>query len=482
MAPKNVHTKKNTHYTGTKKGLVILTEFTDKRFLEKHDRQKYNDILNASGYTTGEGFIGSVADYFRDQSNGLFDLEFDVVGPFTTKNNYSYYGKNNSDGDDLYPEKMVTEMCMAADSIVNFADYDWNGDGEVDEVFILYAGKGEADTGIANYIWPHMWSLEDATGSPIFLDGVKINIYACSNELTSSGKICGIGTFCHEFSHCLGLPDFYDITYSGLFGMGEFDLMSGGTYNGNGFCPPCYTAYEKMACGWQDPIVLSDEDMTVDSLKPISENGDTYIIYNDNHPDEFYMIENRQKTGWDKSYPAKGLMITHVDFDQDVWFNNIPNSVLTLEEAFNLGYTCKNDHQRMIIFHADNDDDSKYWNNYGYYLKSTLTTDLYPYKTNDSLTIISKPVATLFHNNSEGTKLMQGAVLDITQNNDRTMSFRYRAKTPDAVASVQPTSNGLPTSDNGLQATGIYDLLGRKLSGKPSKHGVYIVDGKKVVR
>ena len=472
-----------TNYRGEKRGLVILAEFTDTKFANGHDRDKYDNILNTPGYTTNEGFVGSVNDYFRDQSAGLFDLHFDVVGPYTTKHNYKYYGENDVQGLDLRPQDMITEMCHAADDDVNFADYDWDGDGEVDEVFVLYAGKGESDNtpGKPNLIWPHMWTLVEANGQPLQLDGVDINIYACSNELSASGRINGIGTFCHEFSHCLGLPDFYDITYSGAFGMHNFDLMSRGNYAGNGFRPVGYTAYEKMACGWQEPIVLSDQDVTIDSIKPISEDGNTYIIYNDTYPDEFYMIENRQNIGWDTNYPAKGLMITHVDYDAEVWENNIPNSILTLEEALKLELTCGNDHQRMAFFHADDNDDSKYWSSIGrYYTKSTLTTDLYPYLTHDSLTATSKPAATLFHENSQGTKLMQGAILDITQNDDGTMSFRYRVPNsiPDGIKTIEDTGRCPDT---------IYDLKGRKIVHGTSSNGtlppgIYIVQGKKYIQ
>jgi M6 family metalloprotease-like protein len=472
-APKRNEFGFPTNYHGQKRGLVILAEFTDLKFKATNNREKYDNILNTPGYTTSEGFRGSVADYFRDQSDGLFELQFDVVGPFTTKYNYKYYGENNDHGDDKHAEDMIVEMCQAADSLVNFADYDWDGDGEADEVFVLYAGMSESDTDKADYIWPHMWSLDEA-GLQLFLDGMKINIYACSNELKASGRINGIGTFCHEFSHCMGLPDFYDTLYSGEFGMADFDLMSSGNYAGNGFSPVGYTAYEKMFCGWQEPIVLSDEDVTIDSLRPISEHGDFYIIYNDGHPSEYYMIENRQKTGWDKSYPAKGLMITHVDYDTLMWVCNLPNTVITMEKALELyGLPISNDHQRMTIFHADNNDDKKYWNAIGgYYTKSTASTDLYPYQKNDSLTATSAPAATLFHQNADSTMLMQGAILDIKQNADGTINFRYRAKVPIADA-IQRINGDRPRQ-------GIYTLDGRKVNS-PSKKGIYIIDGKKVV-
>ena len=426
-APRKVEIGERTHYTGQKKGLVMLVEFSDVKFKAANDLEKYKKLLNQENYSEGN-FRGSVSDYFKAQSGGLFELDFDVVGPYTLSKNQKYYGQNDSQGDDLHPEEMVIEACQMANGTIDFADYDWDGDLEADQVFVLYAGKGEADGGSSSTIWPHMYSL-DETEQKLTLDGIKINSYACSNEIDPSGNIEGIGCFCHEFSHCLGFPDFYDISYSGLFGMGEFDIMCSGSYNGNGFVPCGYTAHEKMMCGWKDPIVLGEDDVEVDDLKPMSEHGDTYIIYNDAYPDEYYMIENRQKTGWDKDYPAKGLLITHVDFDLEVWENNIPNTVMTKREALESGLTCGNDHQRMTLFHADNEDDAKYYNSsWGGYSRTTTSTDLYPYKQNDSLTATSVPAATLFHVNSLGKKLMQGGILDIKQNSDGTMSFRYRAK------------------------------------------------------
>ena len=428
--PRKVEIGERTHYMGKKKGLVLLVEFSDVKFKATNDLEKYKKILNQENYREGN-FRGSVADYFKAQSGGLFELDFDVLGPYMLANNQKYYGQNDSQGDDLHPEEMVIEACQMANGTIDFADYDWDGDGEVDQVFVLYAGKGEADGGGKNTIWPHMYTFDEA-GAKLTLDGIKINTYACSNEIDPSGNIEGIGAFCHEFSHCLGFPDFYDITYSGQFGMGQFDIMSGGSYNGSGFVPCGYTAHEKMMCGWMEPIVLGDEDVEVDNLQPMSNNGNTYIIYNDAYPSEYYMIENRQKTGWDANYPAKGLLITHVDFDKEVWENNIPNTVLTNREALELGLTCGNDHQRMTLFHADNADDASYFNSsWGGYTRTTVSTDLYPYHSNDSLTATSKPAAKLFNADSRGRKLMQGAILDIRQNANGTMGFRYRAKSPE---------------------------------------------------
>ena len=451
-------------FIGHKRGLVILANFTDMKFKSTNDHSKYNDILNTEDYTSSEGFRGSVYDYFRDQSGGLFELTFDVLGPFTTKKQYSYYGTNDSDGNDLRAHEMIIEMCQAADELVDFADYDWDGDGEVDEVFVVYAGKGGADGGTVNSIWPHMWTLEDAKNEKLYLDGVAINTYACANELKGTGRINGIGTFCHEFSHCMGFPDFYDTLNGKQYGMGDFDVMDQGCYNGNGFCPPGYTAYEKMLCGWQTPIVLADEDVDVDSLQPMSKGGQTYIIYNDANPDEFYTIENRQINGWDKSYPARGLLVTHVDYDEYLWIYNYPNTIITDEKARSKwDYERGNDHPRMTFFHANN---------------SESYPKLYPYTKNDSLTATSKPSASLYNANSLGEKRLEGAILDIRQNSDGTMAFRYRAHPPTQTAVNAITLHTLSSTDDTF-----YTLDGRvaatsKASLRP---GIYVVRGKKVV-
>ena len=413
--------------TGQKKGLVILAEFTDVKFKAANGLDRYKRVLNEEGYTTSEGFVGSVADYFKAQSGGVFELTFDVVGPVTLKNNQRYYGENDSDGNDKRPEEMIVEACKLVDEEINFADYDWDGDGEVDQVFVLYAGKGENDGGGKNTVWPHEYELS-YTYKQLTLDGVLIDTYGCSNETDAYGKINGIGTFCHEFSHCMGFPDFYDILYKGSFGMSEFDLMDHGAYNGDSFVPAGYSAYEKMMVGWVDPVVLSSDDVAVDQLLPTSMGGRAYIIYNEGHPDEYYLLENRQKTGWDAELPDEGLMIMHVDFDQDVWDNNIPNTIVTNAEAREYGFTKGNQHQRMTIFHADDDDDSKYWRaSYGDYSMTTLSTDLYPNGSNDSLTATSVPAATLYNANVDGNKLMGKAVTDIRQNDDGTMAFNFRA-------------------------------------------------------
>lgn len=383
-------------FQGTKKGLIILVQFTDSKFKSGHDLALYKRIANEVNYSDNN-FRGSIKDYFKAQSHGQFELDFDVAGICQLQHPYAYYGKNNSQKEDVKPGEMVAEACLwAHEHGINFSKYDWNGDGEVDQVFVLYAGHGEASYKDANTIWPHMYYLSASDyGKPLSLDGVTVDTYACSSELNGDGNLDGIGTFCHEFSHCMGFPDLYDTSYAGWFGMGDFDLMCSGSYNGDGICPAGYSAYEKAQCGW---LTLKDmtnieQETSIVGVQPMSADGDAYIIKNKGHEDEYYILENRQKTGWDSYLPASGLMITHVDYDADIWDWNMPNTSGKYEDAN--GNTKTNDHQRLTIFRAGKSTDE-----YG------DASDLYPYGSNNSLTATSSPAATLHNTNSDGSNYM----------------------------------------------------------------------------
>ena len=400
-------------FQGTKKGLIILVQFTDSKFKSGHDLALYERIANDENYS-GNNFRGSIKDYFKAQSHGLFELDFDVAGICQLQHPYAYYGKNNSQEEDVKPGEMVAEACLwAHEHGINFSKYDWNGDGEVDQVFVLYAGHGEASYKDANTIWPHMYYLSASDyGKPLSLDGVTVDTYACSSELNGDGNLDGIGTFCHEFSHCMGFPDLYDTSYAGWFGMGDFDLMCSGSYNGESKCPAGYSAYEKAECGW---LTLKDmtnieQETSIVGVQPMSADGDAYIIKNKGHEDEYYILENRQKTGWDSYLPASGLMITHVDYDADIWDWNMPNTSGKYEDAN--GNTKTNDHQRLTIFRAGKSTDE-----YG------DASDLYPYGSNNSLTKTSSPAATLYNTNSDGSKYMHVAITNIAIAADGTASF-----------------------------------------------------------
>ncbi|MDO4211891.1 MAG: M6 family metalloprotease domain-containing protein [Bacteroidales bacterium] len=338
---------------GSKKGLVILMEFPDLKFKSHNDRAAYDRVFNQEGYND-YGSIGSVHDYFKDQSYGEFDLTFDVVGPYTADNNMSYYGTNQPFPNDTYNWGIIQDLkaCILpmeavqkADPDVNFKDYDWDGDGEVDQVYIIYPGYAESSGAPANTIWPHESSLSQwaqynsyfgssiPTVSTLRLDGVKIDTYAMSQELTStSGSTrVGIGTACHEFAHCLGFPDIYDINQQ-AFGMEAFDLMDNGGYNGptyNCEVPAGFTAYERWMSGWLEPVVLS-EGAAVKDMAALCDKPEAYVIYNEGNKNEYFLLENRQPKGWHKyvrnwSIPG-GLLVTHVDFDKTAWATNQVNT------------------------------------------------------------------------------------------------------------------------------------------------------------
>lgn len=362
MATKKSLGQTNGSYFGKKKGLIILVQYKDKKFKFGHNQKMYNRIANETGYANSLGFVGSVKDYFLAQSNGQFELDFDVVGPYTLNHEYAYYGAPSGNSHDVRPCDMVYDACRLADPDVNFTVYDWDGDGYVEQVYVLFAGLGQAAGGDENTIWPHEYKLQEGNnGSYVSKDNnVVVNTYACGPELTLQytpvayrERVDGIGTLCHEFSHCLGYPDLYDTGNGGNFGMGEFDLMDAGSYNGESFCPPNYSAYEKWFAGWITPTVL-DKPASVKGMQAQDmKYGQAFVVYNDNNKNEYYLIENRQQNVgiWDKQLPASGMMITHVDYDKNIWERNNVNTIVNYSNQLGPEYAyLDNDHQRLTIF------------------------------------------------------------------------------------------------------------------------------------
>ncbi len=400
---------------GQKKGLIILVNFANASFKEANDNALYQRIANEKNFSYGK-FKGSVHDYFLAQSDGLFDLTFDVVGPVTVSENYSHYGRNDSQGNDQHPAEMIIEALALADPEVNFADYDWDGDGTVEQVFVVYAGKGEADGGSVTTIWPHEFTLTEAfdygdgTG-PQTLDGVTIDTYACGSELGGGGSIAGIGTICHEFSHCLGYPDFYDTDYSGGQGMFEWDLMDTGSYNGDGYRPAGYTSYERWVAGWRTPEELTTSMRVSNMPALVSKNAPSYVIYNPGNHNEYFLLENRQQTGWDSDIPGSGLLILHVDYSSEAWAENTPNDDPS--------------HQRMTWVAADNEYQYTLYMGTKYFTTEGAANDPYPYRTNNSFSKTSTPAAKLYNKNADGTYYLDCSLENITRNSDGTISFSF---------------------------------------------------------
>ncbi|MCR4602409.1 MAG: M6 family metalloprotease domain-containing protein [Prevotella sp.] len=421
-------------YTGEKKGLIILANFSDVQFTgddPKGEIQLFINYENLKRITFGL-FEGSLHDYFKDQSDEKLSLTFDIVGPVTLSNTQSYYGGNDSEGDDLRPREMVKEAVQLADENVDFANYDWDNDGEVDQVYVLYAGKGEADGGGENTIWPHEWNLGSLA---LTLDGKTIYTYACSAELDADGKRAGIGTMCHEFSHCLGFPDFYDTDNSGGQGMGYWDLMDSGSYNGDGHRPAGYTSYERWAAGWREPVEL-EVSTAVSGMKALTEGGESYIIYNSGNKNEYLLLENRQQTGWDKSLPGAGLLAIHVDYDATIWNDNKPNDDPS--------------HQRMTWIPADGEyeytTDS---NGNKYYTVQGMATDPFPSGEYNAFGKGTDRTVALYHTNATGTEDLEYTVKDITQDADEgTISFSFVGTWHVATPTFSPESGYYEEAQN----------------------------------
>lgn len=440
-----------TAMTGSKRGLVVLAEFTDVHFsLPGADFQR---LFNEKGYSDATN-SGSVRDYFLDQSYGQFDFCFDVVGPITLPHPRSYYGNNNSAGDDLLPATMVADALRLADAHVNFRDYDWDGDGEAEHVYVIHAGYDEAQSGTNADIWSHAWTLTEAAEEnpndghgAIVLDGTRIDSYATSAELQGRiGKIItGIGTICHEFSHCFGLPDIYD-TLGRNFGMDVWDIMDYGNYLGgdnSGGTPAGFTSYERMFCGWLRPTVL-EEPIMVGRMPALTDAPEAFILYNSGTPNEYYLLENRQKKGWDSYLPSHGLLILHVDYDAEAWEDNEVNVDAS--------------HPRLTIIPADN-------------IRSrfTVTGDTWPgTRGKTELTDTSSPAAMLYQANANGKYSMGHSITEIAETPDGHIAFRFDKGLPDAIEALPSPSQeresynlwGQPV---GRTYTGIIISNGRKL-------------------
>ena len=480
MATKKSLGQTNGSYFGKKKGLIILVQYKDKKFKFGHNQKMYNRIANETGYANSLGFVGSVKDYFLAQSNGQFELDFDVVGPYTLNHEYAYYGAPSGNSHDVRPCDMVYDACRLADPDVNFTDYDWDGDGYVEQVYVLFAGLGQAAGGDENTIWPHEYKLQEGNnGSYVSKDNnVVVNTYACGPELTLQytpvayrERVDGIGTLCHEFSHCLGYPDLYDTGNGGNFGMGEFDLMDAGSYNGESFCPPNYSAYEKWFAGWITPTVL-DKPASVKGMQAQDvKYGQAFVVYNDNNKNEYYLIENRQQNVgiWDKQLPASGMMITHVDYDENIWERNNVNTIVNYSNQYGPEYAyLDNDHQRLTIFHADNEEGSS---------ADSQAGDLYPFNGNNSLTDTSSPAATIY----KGGTTMGKPITNITQNEDGSIDFDFMGGSNDNIIT------GIHFVENDEMSSfgqGVYSLDGRYMGTSVNglDKGIYIVNGKKIVK
>lgn len=335
--------------------LVILVQFADTKFstVGSDAYQFFDNMLNEPGFTYSNGANGSARDFYLNSSNGRFQPKFDVIGPVTLPEKYSYYGANKGSSVDnpVRLEEFVREACKLADPSVDFSQYDHNQDGFIDNIYFFYAGKGEADSGDGNAIWPHSAYYSDIASqagtaqTSLKLDGVEVGNYTCSNEINGTiitPQPAGIGTFVHEFGHVLGLADHYDVNYGiTTFAPGYFDTMAQASYNNNGNTPAAFSAYERACLGWLDLTVLKNGVDTLNVLPDLNDSNKAYVVpVGGTNDQEYFIMENRQQKGWDAFIPGHGMLLWHIDYDAKAWEKNELNITGT--------------HQRVDIVEADN--------------------------------------------------------------------------------------------------------------------------------
>lgn len=434
---------------GTIRSVVILVEFSDVYFTTPSPNEAFTRLLNEAGYAENGG-TGSARDYFIQNSGGIFTPDFDVYGPYRLPKNVAYYG-GNEDNSDRNPEGMIIDACTAAQNDgVDFSLYDMDNDGVIDNVFVYYAGYNEAEGGGPNTIWPHRFYIKDR---PVY-GGKQLYDYACTSELRMSsngrkeGLMCGIGTFCHEFSHVLGLPDLYNTRSSETYTVGKWDIMCSGNYNNEGRTPPAYSSFERFMTGWLKPEQLQQAGDYL--LPPLNTAGQSYLLCPTTHsldpsnpePAEFWMLENRQHTGWDtpgEALPGTGMLIAHITHNGVNWLRNTYNNNTPL------GYD---------ICEA-----------YNRYPHSSTGSDTYPGTMN---------VTEFIPEQNNGLRLYELELANIRQNEDGTISFHFGEESDRGFHFSPRELPTLHTAVDGLQRTyetGLLHITGNSIADSV----VYIV-------
>ena len=420
---------------------VILVSFADTDFSMENPREVYDSMLNCPGYNQRFG-PGCAAEYLREQSGGLFNVQFDVYGPVKTSHVAQPYSNPTENTRNYGREPLIEATKYVVDSLgVDFTPYDWYETGSVTQVIYVCAGlTGNQDSEKCyGHVWPNT-----STFSTVTAGRKKISNYSASCELWHDGKSCGIGTILHEFSHSLGLPDIYPtVSNAGYSSVDEWDLMDGGNFTNYGWCPPNYTPVEKYVLGWLTFVDL-ETPQTVRNLKPAAQGGEVYRI---KHSDsEWLLLENRQQEGWDRGVPGQGLLVYHVNYDGSVWRGNTVNNDKSkrrfhLVNADNMDYEAWYDY---IMSWAN----PKQYANSGHMNSNFLSTSPYPWTTdstdvmNDSLTLNSTPPAKMFYPNTEGSTLLAKSISGIRQNSDGTVSFHFMADVAQCATPTISYDNG----------------------------------------
>jgi len=418
--------------------LVILIEYSDTVFSMPDPKTHYNRVLNEPGYNEGVG-PGCAAEYLLAQSGGLFHVRFDVFGPFrvdlSAKHN-TYPGNYGNNA-----KIAALDSLFAAFPDMDYNIYDWDGDNAIEQIVYICAGPG-ADQGHSYFVWPNTDNYPSFKKTP---DGLSVAMHSITTEGTYASKYYskwfGFGTLLHEYSHSLGLPDVYPTegdNVNKFYSVADtWDLMDGGNLLNYGWCPPGYTAFEKMFLHWLTPVELKS-DTTITDMLPVSEGGKAYLIRHTEN--EYLLLENRQQRGWDYAVPGRGLTVWHVAYDQEAWrtnnVNNEANLRLHLYHADNLTYKDWKKRLKTSQAYAD----------MSVFIQSAwLSTSAYPWSTdttdwvNDCLTETSVPALVMYNENSHGSKSLGKRITNIRMAPDGAVSFTLETS-PDTPAGMENTA------------------------------------------
>lgn len=470
-------------HTGTITIPVVLVNFQDAKFKINKPKEAFDQLFNSDTQADlGNGNhlnYGSVAKYFRDMSNSAFTPKFKVYGPVTVDQPETYYGgKNEDDNKDEDPRQLVKDALKLVEDQVTEDDIkSFCSDGKsktIDCVYIVYAGLGQNDGGDGTTVWANCWTTDGAT-----LGGKKVRWYTMSGELSpvkiknsTIPVVNGLGVICHEFSHSLGLPDMYPTETSAYLDNQEmeyWDLMDGGEYTYNGFCPTAYTAFEKEQMEWQVDIKTLDSDASVTMTTSTEQGGTAYKIVNPQNDKEYLMLEYIQRKGWNKHLFGNGLLVYHVCLPSETLYsstrlNNTP------------GYP------GMAVVPADGACLSSYIkaneNDYG----NSLYGDLFPGTGNlqgqnvTELSDTNKQPNFCWYNAAKTEKLNTNKAIKNVKYDNGVLTFDY----------VNDVASGILPVWGDKQATDgrVYSINGAYLGDDITKlpHGIYIVNGQKIVK
>ena len=472
-------------HTGSPKVLVILAEYADKGFSISNPKKSFDQYLNKQeGAQENFGYhehrnVSSVRQYFEAMSNGKFSPQFDIYGPVKLPNNMNYYGGTNNTGTDERSAELLTDACELIKDSLDFSQYDSNNDGYIDLIYVIYAGYGQSMGASTETIWPKTSYINnDKTynGKKIFRYGVNNELLGTESSFNGQPYITGIGIFVHEFSHCLGLPDFYTTKLKGTYdnqGMEDWSVMDAGCYLHNSWNPTAYTAWEREALGWDSIPTISEPQQL--AMNDIDNGGKAYRIANNNNPSDYLIIQRIQNKGWNayitpSGTDVDGLLVYHVDYNENdfaISQNNVNNIA---------------GHPRMTVVPADSLLMSSYRVN-----NQEITKNDYQNQISGDLYGDGAPTKKTMFEQSAAIPNSQWWATNGTEAVDKINLYNIHSA-DDGLLYVdfkqEIATAGINNIDAFVSNKTIYNINGTKINCLPSSlpKGIYIIGGKKVVK